>query len=369
MAPTNDKVLGPKVWNPNPSPSPMNWALHPCRFWPKLCSKTPPSRTSTSVVGSKSLKPQSKSIPDELSITSLQVLAEALQQNTTLTDLNLSSNQIGDAGIQALVMFLKNIENLRIHILLPAGFGRCNTAQSEPYRDRPRWKSDWWQRGWGPEFCFLSMHFPNLLLDFTFCTSQALANAMKHNKTLTILELGHNKIGDKGVEARVLQFSISFRFHIYHVTGFSRCNEAQQQDPHLSRPLGKSDWWQWCWGPGLSISFRFTFCTSQALAKAVHHNQSLTFLDISCNDFGDAGRQARVSRPVRSESPSSRRRSVKGQEGNRGAAPGEQRSRCKGWMWTRGSWVVGILNSRSSYSILNILFDVLCCLAIWPVWP
>ena len=43
------KVLRPKVWNSNPIPLPMTWAFNSCRFWPKRCSTTPPSRTSTSV--------------------------------------------------------------------------------------------------------------------------------------------------------------------------------------------------------------------------------------------------------------------------------------------------------------------------------
>ena len=119
-----------------------------------------------------------------------QALAEALQHNTTLTNLHLYGNQIGDKGSEA---------------------GSCNSQ-------------------------FLS--------DFTFCTSQvpadfsqiccpqALANAMQHNIILTNLDLRGNQIGDKGVEAQVLQFSISFRFDILHIAGIGQCFAAQHHPHH-----------------------------------------------------------------------------------------------------------------------------------------
>ena len=76
----------------------------------------------------------------------------------------------------------------------------------------------------------------------------------------------------KGVEAWVFHFSISFRCHILHIAGVFQCLAAQQ-DPNQSQ--------------------HFTFCTSQALADALQHNQSLTNLDLDGNPFRDAGRQAR----------------------------------------------------------------------------
>ena len=94
-----------------------------------------------------------------------------------------------------------------------------------------------------PGFSFLWRHFSNLPLDFMishFCL-QALANALQHNTTLTHLNLWANQIGVGGVEARVLQFSIFFRFHILHIAGFSRRNAAQS-DPHRDRP-----WWESLW--------------------------------------------------------------------------------------------------------------------------
>ena len=102
-------------------------------------------------------------------------------------------------------------------------------------------------RVWRPGSCN-----SQFLSDFTFCTSQALANALQHNKSLTYLDLGGNQIGDKGVEARVLQFSISFRFHILHMAGSGQCIAAQSE-PHHSQPQQKSDSWQRGRGPGLAI--------------------------------------------------------------------------------------------------------------------
>ena len=106
------------------------------------------------------------------------------------------------------------------------------------------------------------------IYNFRFiCCPQALANAMQLNTTLTNLDLPWNKIGDKGVEARVLQFSISFRCHILHISGFSRCNEAQPE-PHRDRPR-----FQWLWrcrskGP-VSRSVRRVVAPGAALWEAL----------------------------------------------------------------------------------------------------
>ena len=65
-----------------------------------------------------------------------------------------------------------------------------------------------WCSGFGG---FAILIDPQIPADFSrICCMEALADALQHNTTLTYLDLVVNQIGDKGVEARVLQFSISF---------------------------------------------------------------------------------------------------------------------------------------------------------------
>ena len=96
--------------------------------------------------------------------------------------------------------------------LLHGGFSRHLEAQHDSHPSLPPWESDWRCRCWG-----LSPAILNFFQISHFCTSQALANAVHNNTTLTDLGLQNNQIRDKGVEARVFQFSISFRFpHFAH---------------------------------------------------------------------------------------------------------------------------------------------------------
>ena len=130
-----------------------------------------------------------------------------------------------------------------------AGIGWDAEGEHHTQISQPRSKSDWWQRCWGPEFCFFWRHFPVLqylisrlaarrpwpmpcsttppspistsvgtrlvirgsrpgscnsqfLLDFAFGTSQALANAMQHNQNLTDLDLDGHHFGAAGRKAR-----------------------------------------------------------------------------------------------------------------------------------------------------------------------
>ena len=169
--------------------------------------------------------------------------------------------------------------------------------------------------------------------DFTFCTSQALADALQHDKSLTYLDLEGNQIGDKGVEApglAILNFfqishfaprrlwptpwsttrpspistSMEIRlvirgsrpgscnsqflsdFHILHLAGSRQCLAAQPE-PHHSPPR-----WKWLW---------------------------------RCRSPGPVRRSVRrVVAPWRC--------SVRGTGANLWAPQGERRSCCKGWL-------------------------------------
>ena len=82
---------------------------------------------------------------------------------------------------------------------------------------------------------------------------QAFAEALQHNKAITILDLRDNKMGDEGGKARV-------------------------------GVLGA--WWTFC----LLVAFAW-----QALAEALKHNKAMTTLDLWGNNIGDEGGKAHVS--------------------------------------------------------------------------
>ena len=169
---------------------------------------------------------------------------------------------------QALAATLKDHKNLKELVLFECQVGDIGAQASR--------------------FCYFHRrHFPLFSSSsgrfFTICCMEALVDPLKHNTTLTDLNLSFNQTGDKGVKARVLQCSISFRCHILHIAGFGQCNEAQQE-PHQSPPPPQSLWRSRSPGP-VSRSVR------------------------------------RVDAPWCS--------SVTGTGSNRGAAPGEQRSCCR----------------------------------------
>ena len=183
-----------------------------------------------------------------------QALAAMLKDHKSLKKLVLNWCEVGDVGAQALgfwwvLLFL--IGGIFHHFpQIPVDF--------HEFVARRLWPMHWSTtipspistsvqirlviRGSRPGSCN-----SQFLSNFTFCTAQALANAMQHDQSLSYLNLWGNQIGDNGVEARVVQFS----------------------------------------------NLDFTFCTSQALANAMPQNKTLTILDLRRNPFGHAGKQAR----------------------------------------------------------------------------
>ena len=129
----------------------------------------------------------------------------------------------------------KTLCNLSVGLPFSAGISWDAEGEHHPQSSIPVAEWNWWHRCWGPGFCFLNRRFTNSIrfqLDFTFCTSQALAKGLQHNMTLTILDLKRNQITDSGAEAPGFAFfegtlTPCTRFHILHIAGFSQCTAAQ----------------------------------------------------------------------------------------------------------------------------------------------
>jgi len=120
-----------------------------------------------------------------LSAANVAVLADVLESNTTVTELNLCHNDIGDPGVASLACKLQSITTLKVLKLSSNGIGDAGAA------DLAR-----------------ALKFNTRLTDLYFssnCIGEAgakcVADALKSNKTLTDLDLSFNEIGDAGAAA------------------------------------------------------------------------------------------------------------------------------------------------------------------------
>jgi len=141
---------------------------------------------------------------NEIGSEGAQAIANTLHNNKTLISIDLSNNQIGDEGVQALASALENNTTLTILNL--------------------------WDNLIGP------------------AGAQALANALHNNTTLIILHLGINQIGDEGVQAlasaienNVALTSLNLRHNQIGDEGVQALANALHNNPTLiSLDLGDS---------------------------------------------------------------------------------------------------------------------------------
>ncbi|XP_078381228.1 uncharacterized protein LOC144664006 isoform X3 [Oculina patagonica] len=167
-------------------------------------------------------------------------LAEALQNNTSLTELNFSFNNIGDHGVTGLAEALKKNTSLTVMHLSHNNIGDHGaTALAEALQKNT------------------SLTELNLYINYIGDAGAAgLAEALKKNTSLTELYLSNNYIGDHGATALA---------------------EALKKNTSLT---------------ALYLSYNDIDDHGAALAEALQNNTSLTELDLSGNNIGDQGAAA-----------------------------------------------------------------------------
>ncbi|CAF0793375.1 unnamed protein product [Adineta steineri] len=170
-----------------------------------------------------------------------QALGEALQKNTTLTQINLSDNGIGDEGAQALGQALQKSITLT----------QLNLSKNQ----------------------------------IGYKGGQALGEALQRNTTLTQLNLHNNQIGDKGTQAlgEALQMNITLTELNLHN------NQIGDKGAHvLSETLEKNTTLTILFLSNNQIGDKGT----QVLGEALQKNTALTELSLWNNKIGDKGAQA-----------------------------------------------------------------------------
>ena len=238
--------------------------------------------------------------------TVTQDLAERLKRNSRPTELHLYRCDLGAAGAEAAARCFA--------FEVWASFG----GNSKCTGGRP-WRKPWRSTESSPRstsdgiiletlvlrpICFSKVFLAEHSLPFwvSDCVfRQALAEMLKVNTTLRILRLDGNQIGDSGVEAQRFAFS-----------------------------------------EGNDLPLDFTFCTSQALANALQHNQSLIEIDLDSGWLDDAGFQVRWVARSEESMPGAARWEALEQiqerlQGNKEAAAKAA------WIWTWGFGCVGWL--------------------------
>ena len=169
------------------------------------------------------------------------LLANALQNNQSLTFLNLGWNQVGDAGASALANALQNNHSLTNLYLSHNQVGAAGaSALANAIQN--------------------NHSLTNLDLDRNqvgAAGASALATALQNNHSLTNLYLSHNQVGAAGASALA--------------------NAIQNNHSLTSLGLGAN---------------KVGAAGASALANALQNNHSLTKLDLSANQVGDAGASA-----------------------------------------------------------------------------
>jgi Ran GTPase-activating protein (RanGAP) involved in mRNA processing and transport len=178
-----------------------------------------------------------------------QAIAEALKTNTTLTKLNISGNNIGDAGAKAIA-----------EALTPKG-------------------------NYKPTLTTLNISVNNIGGEGAKAIAEALTPTEIYKPTLTTLDLFYNNIGDAGTQAigtalktNATLTTLNISYNHIDVTGAQAIEEALK----VNKTLTIID----------IFDNNIGNIGAQAIAEALKVNKTLTKLDISGNKIGDAGATA-----------------------------------------------------------------------------
>jgi Ran GTPase-activating protein (RanGAP) involved in mRNA processing and transport len=201
-------------------------------------------------------------------------LAEALQENKSLTFLNLWSNHIGDEGVKALAEALQENKSLTSLNLGGDAYG-INDIGVEGAKALAQALQE------NKSLTSLNLALNNI----GAAGAKALAEALKVNKSLTSLELGVNKIGAKGAKAiaqALLKNSslktLNLRINNICAKGAKALAHALQENKSLTFLNLENN--------------NIGAAGAKAIAQALQENKSLTSLNLEENDIGATGAKA-----------------------------------------------------------------------------
>jgi len=229
----------------------------------------------------------------KLSAANVVALAHVLKYNTTVTELNLSGNDIGDAGAGRLAGELQSIPTLKVLKLIRNGIGDAGVTGLAG-----------------------ALKFNRTLTELSFSDNcigvagaEGVADLLKSNKALTELDLSFNEIGDEGAAAladglksntTLLVLYLSANGITNGVTGLAdglKSNTALSKLQLSRNAIGDAD------AAGLADLLKSTTTLSslnlsenrisdagaQGLADALKSNTSPRVLDVSKNSIGVVG--------------------------------------------------------------------------------
>ena len=201
-----------------------------------------------------------------LGVGDCTALAEAIKQNSTITQLDLSNNDIGfRPNHEPLVVTIKSNSTIIAELKFPLRESDC-TALAEAIKQNST---------------ITLLNLSRNELGAGDCTS--MAEAIKHNSTITKLNLSNNKLGTGNCTALALEEAIKQNSTITQLDlsgnklGTGDCTALAEAIKHNSTitQLGLSE-----------NELGTGNCT--ALEEAIKHNSTITELDLSVNQLGTA---------------------------------------------------------------------------------
>ena len=200
---------------------------------------------------------------------SVRALAAALKVNQSLQLLNLNKNQIGTAGTQVLGTALQVNQSLQSLNFENNQIGAAGAQAIGAVLQVNQ-----------------SLQKLNLKMnEIGDAGAQAIGAALQVNQTLQKLDLGINKIGDAGAQVLGATLEVNHTFWWLNL-GSNRIGDAGAQALGAALLVNQSLW---------SLLLRYNGigdAGAQALGAALLVNQSLRSLDLMHNHIGDAGAQA-----------------------------------------------------------------------------
>ena len=194
------------------------------------------------------------------------LLANTLQNNHSLTSLNLEVNQVGDAGASALANAIQNNHSLKKLNLYSNQVGAAGASALANAIQNNHSLTD--------------LHLGKNQVGAA--GASALANALQNNHSLTRLELGINQVGAAGASALATALQNN---HFLTYLGLASNQVGAVGASALATALQNNHSLTFLNLPSNQVGA----AGASALANALQNNHSLTYLGLASNQVGDAG--------------------------------------------------------------------------------